>query len=252
MSWLGSVAVRPGRMTFSGRLGPSHEHVHATSLLMVATSGRIVLGDEQHQRRTAPAAVVPVGARHSVHGLLSGCLMVYLEPEGVASRRLNDRVTACGDPSSVETWVSAAQPLWTLGAQWHRDDPDAAADHALRELLGPSTTLEGAERHPVLERALSVLPEMLPAPVRLPDLASRVALSPGRLGRLFADELGLSFPVYVRWLRMRMAIERVRIGDSLTDAAHLSGFADSAHLNRVFNEMFGMSPRMIARRVVWR
>jgi AraC-like DNA-binding protein len=36
-------------------------------------------------------------------------------------------------------------------------------------------------------------------------------------------------------------------GMSWTQAAHLAGFADSAHLNRTYKRMFGITPTTIAR-----
>jgi AraC-like DNA-binding protein len=35
-------------------------------------------------------------------------------------------------------------------------------------------------------------------------------------------------------------------GGSWTDAAHEAGFADSAHLNRTFRRMLGLSPTALA------
>ena len=34
-------------------------------------------------------------------------------------------------------------------------------------------------------------------------------------------------------------------GASLTEAAHLAGFADSAHLSRTFRAMFGVAPSLL-------
>jgi transcriptional regulator GlxA family with amidase domain len=38
-------------------------------------------------------------------------------------------------------------------------------------------------------------------------------------------------------------------GGTLTDAAHAAGFADSAHMNRVCHEMFGLAPSEAVRRL---
>ncbi|MGI8814985.1 MAG: helix-turn-helix domain-containing protein [Pseudonocardia sp.] len=56
----------------------------------------------------------------------------------------------------------------------------------------------------------------------------------------------MSFPAYLRWTRLRRAVEGLRAGGNLTDAAHAGGFTDSAHLNRVCHEMFGLAPSAIA------
>lgn len=99
--------------------------------------------------------------------------------------------------------------------------------------------------------AVELIPRLLPGTVRLGDVAKHVGLSAGRLGRLFNDQVGQSFPTYVRWARLRAAVEAVRDGASLTEAAHSAGFTDSAHANRVCHEMFGLSPSAASRDLVW-
>jgi AraC-like DNA-binding protein len=36
-------------------------------------------------------------------------------------------------------------------------------------------------------------------------------------------------------------------GNNLTDAAHASGYADSAHLSRQFSDLFGVTPGAFAK-----
>jgi transcriptional regulator GlxA family with amidase domain len=103
--------------------------------------------------------------------------------------------------------------------------------------------------HPSVRRAIDLLPSLLSGPVRLTDVAEAVHLSPDRLGRLFARDVGLSFSAYVRWARLMRAMEVVRDSGTLTDAAHAAGFSDSSHANRVVHEMFGIAP-IVAQRGV--
>ena len=74
------------------------------------------------------------------------------------------------------------------------------------------------------------------------DVARRVGLSVSRLRHLFTDQVGLPIRTYLLWIRLLRAVEAIAGGRSITDAAHDSGFADSAHLWRTFRRMFGMSP----------
>lgn len=98
---------------------------------------------------------------------------------------------------------------------------------------------------------MELISQRLPEPVTLGEIATGVALSRSRLSRLFRDQLGQSFPAYVRWTRLRLAIDALRVGASLTDAAHAAGFTDSAHANRVCHEMFGLSPTQASGQLVW-
>jgi AraC-like DNA-binding protein len=49
----------------------------------------------------------------------------------------------------------------------------------------------------------------------------------------------------VLWLRLRRAVEQVQAGATLTQAAALAGFSDSAHLTRVFRTNFGLPPSAV-------
>ncbi|MBV9228376.1 MAG: AraC family transcriptional regulator [Chloroflexi bacterium] len=49
----------------------------------------------------------------------------------------------------------------------------------------------------------------------------------------------------LRWQRLLVALRTSASGASLTEAAHAAGFADSAHLTRVFRTTFGLPPSRI-------
>ena len=44
------------------------------------------------------------------------------------------------------------------------------------------------------------------------------------------------------WRRLLLAVEKLRGGASVTDAAHDSGFSDAAHLSRSFRRILGATP----------
>lgn len=75
----------------------------------------------------------------------------------------------------------------------------------------------------------------------LADAAAHVGLSNGRARHLFVEQTRLPFRTYVLWLRLMKAVEVYAKGESLTEAALASGFADSAHLSRTFRRMFGIA-----------
>lgn len=89
---------------------------------------------------------------------------------------------------------------------------------------------------------LAWLEQALEASVRVEDAAEVVGLSPSRFMHWFAEASGLSFRAYVRWLRLQRAVRTLSDGSTLTEAAHLAGFADSAHLTRTFVATFGVPP----------
>jgi AraC-like DNA-binding protein len=76
----------------------------------------------------------------------------------------------------------------------------------------------------------------------LHSLALKVSLSPSRLGHLFREQTGLPLRQYRLWLRLQKALQSLTQNHSLTVAAHIAYFSDSAHLSRTFRRMFGIAP----------
>ncbi|MEU0042915.1 helix-turn-helix transcriptional regulator [Streptomyces werraensis] len=243
-AWFGAVTLEPGRLVFSGAVGAAGLHAHAAVQVMRVTAGDVSLQDRYGQRRSVQEAWIPSRALHSVHGLGAIAVFMYCDPDSAPGRVLRDRMVG-GDRDHVDQWITAAQSAAPGGPEApgpHR------ARHAMRMTLNSGT---GPPSHPAVRRAIDRTQRLLGGPVRLQDLAEFVDLSPSRLGHLFAEELGLPFPVYLRWARLRRAMELVREGASLTQAAHGAGFVDSSHLTRVFHEMFGLAPSTVLRSVRW-
>ena len=69
---------------------------------------------------------------------------------------------------------------------------------------------------------------------------SRVAgLSPSRFAHVFTESVGIPVRPYMRWLRLQRAARELVSGRSVTQAAHVAGFADAAHLTRTFRRTLG-------------
>lgn len=77
--------------------------------------------------------------------------------------------------------------------------------------------------------------------ISLQNLANYVSLSESRLQHLFKSQIGISIKKYLQWKRLMDGIEVVIKGKDFTFAAHEAGFSDSAHMSRVFKEMFGIN-----------
>ncbi|MFC4057869.1 helix-turn-helix domain-containing protein [Planomonospora corallina] len=189
-------------------------------------------------------AIIPAGARHELraasgaHGLLA-----YLDPAHPAGRAAGARIAAAGDAGTVSTWQVAARPPATTAVTGEITAP-AALPGVLRSIGLPADGLSADTRRPpaVLSRALETVPRLIDGPLLLSEIAARVGVSASRLGHLFAEHLRLPFPAWRRWVRLLHAMEAVRGGATLTEAAHGAGFADSSHLTRVCHEMFGLAP----------
>jgi len=82
-----------------------------------------------------------------------------------------------------------------------------------------------------------------PSKWRATEVAQKLALSESRFLHLFSQELGIAWRPYLLWRRMMCATQAIINRRSATEAAHLAGFSDSAHLSRTFRRTFGMTIR---------
>ncbi|WP_245679325.1 helix-turn-helix transcriptional regulator [Actinomadura hibisca] len=238
------MRLRPGRLTFAGRLGSAHAHAHAAVQVLVVSAGEVLLTDAHDETRAVRAAVIGAGARHTLHAPDAEGVMVYLDPAGRDARAL---AASLDRSDTVASWVTAAQPVEDLLAG--RTPSVAAGDQAVETLAGLPEPPRPASAAVV--RALELLPELTGGPIRLDQVAAAVGLSPSRLRHLFVQQAGLPFSACVRWARLHAAMDVVRAGGSLTEAAHTAGFSDSAHLTRVCHAMLGLAPSTALRHLHW-
>ena len=67
------------------------------------------------------------------------------------------------------------------------------------------------------------------------------------LERSFHAKVGVPIHRYLKLVRLERAQALLRSGRSATEAAHRTGFFDSAHMNRAFKAELGITPGSYAR-----
>jgi len=93
-----------------------------------------------------------------------------------------------------------------------------------------------------LEAALAFLRQAPDAEASLEDLARLAGMSRYALIRAFRAATGLTPHAWRLNQRVNAAREHIRAGERLADVAHRLGFADQAHLQRVFKAHAGVTP----------
>ena len=198
-------------------------------------SGRLWLGRDYglivgELGRTAPHA-------HYAHQLMfspSAPITVSLEGKVTTAQRLfiPSRQTHAILDSEGEVTVLYAEPaVFDIAPLRHQD----LSLETLRDL--PRRSLGD----PRLERALAALDQQLSGKVSALALAQAAHLSLSQLERLFAHQLGVPVRRLVLWRRLRVALQLALAGNTLTEAAHGAGFADSAHFSRTMKQLFGVT-----------
>lgn len=237
--WGGAALLRPGVLAFTGSIGPTDAHAHHAVQIITATTALTVL-DGHGTRHRGTKVVVPADASHRIEVGAQEGTVVFLEPESAPGEAAHSRAVRSGWTVTPVLSSSRRRALATV------------VDDLIAHLAPTTADYGTAARHPAIEDALRLLPDMVAAgPVSGTELAAQLGLSASRLTHLFTEQVGIPLRRYVLWSRLRAAITRVQAGDDLTGAAHGAGFADSAHLTRTTREMFGLPPSALSRHVSW-
>jgi len=97
-------------------------------------------------------------------------------------------------------------------------------------------------------RVLEMIDGALDARLTIEVLAREVGLSPAHFARAFKETLGRAPHQYLLALRLERARRLIETSQhSLSEIAQRTGFADQAHLTRLFKRAFGTTPGALSR-----
>lgn len=216
-------------------------HAHHAIQVTISLGGWFTLATDGPEMRQDIVAVA-ADARH-IYGAEGLTAFLFIEPESRLGRAVARQLFDGGDLTAI--------PLARLGdfrdraiAAWRNPVRDDATLIALGRAA--VAALAGETRADIpdyrVRRMIAWAAQQVDGPVSLADAVAVGGLSASRLRHLFVEQTGLPFKTYLLWLRLTRAVEVVAAGASITQAAHDSGFADSAHLSRTFRRMFGIAP----------
>lgn len=236
-------------------------HAHDTHCLAVITSGALEV-ETAGQRRLCQRGDVVVIDADTVHAGRPGpaghwkMRVAHVQPQALA-----DTCEQLGLPrrerfGTRSPFIRDAQLSRQLyGVNWcsevgedrfKRSETLAGAliGMQLRHTRGTGA-LPAVRNEPALVRAVKArLRDELGAKLTLPSLAAEFAVTPFVLLRAFVREAGLSPHAYQQQERVRRAAQCLRAGHAASEVALDTGFADQAHLSRVFKQHTGVTPRV--------
>ncbi|MFB9263309.1 helix-turn-helix domain-containing protein [Bradyrhizobium erythrophlei] len=233
-------------------LGPAFgltPHRNATAVLAIGLDHSFDVADDPEREdgvfRSARSVLIPPNTLHHLRISRGRMAFLYLDPlsrdlAAITSRMRETTPRAAFGLAGEGAAIGILRDL----ADGHLAPGDAR--QGLDALLGIGVSAK-ADR-----RIAAALQRMRDEPFRshsLTQLGTVAGLSPSRFLHLFKAETGVPLRRYRLWSRMGAAVNAVRQGMSLTEAAHAAGFASSAHFSGTFRDMFGMMPSEFLRRL---
>ena len=111
----------------------------------------------------------------------------------------------------------------------------------------------GSQRHSTrqarktaFDAAVEILSTEFPRPIRIEEVARRVAVSPRQLQRVFADEGELGFRSYLRRIRMSHARRLLATTDlPVKEIAQRVGYGNPSQFSKAFKRVHGIPPSQV-------
>ena len=232
----------PHRLLLIGPAFDTALHRHHAAQLCVGLPGPL------HVRRSARGAwltawgfLIPPDMPHQLDAGGSKTAFLYLEPESAEYAAQRSRFEQQGLRIIQALAETGERKRWAAELA-HTTRCREASDLAKALLGEQSDASPPAPLDERVRRALRWVAAHQQEPVRLRAVARAAGASESHLAHLFREQVGLPLRRYVLWRRLRVAVEQVLAGNSLTAAAHDAGFADAAHLSRTFRDTFGVTP----------
>ncbi|MEO7989280.1 MAG: AraC family transcriptional regulator [Chryseolinea sp.] len=243
-----SLLIYSDMVVFGGNNIRTKPHAHhALEIILAKDSSTTVIHKGKHYN--SRGIILKADTVHQTFGDGSAIFM-YFNPESLFARQFHvvlkgERVIVLDDEQSLDIIEFVGKAM-----------RENVLESALKEFLSQTFFAH----HPLYafnplidERTLKVISFIqvnLERIVSMKELSETACLSESRLFHLFKTEIGIPIRKYILWCRVRKALQSVIDGNSLTQAAQISGFADIAHLNRTFVSFFGVSPSHVLKSTV--
>lgn len=215
-----------------------HAH-HALEIILSKDSSMTVIYQDKHYN--AKGVMLKADVIHQTRG--DGmAIFLYFDPESTFARQLN--FVFKGEDVMVLEDKVALNLIDFLSKSMRENFVESATKDYLLETFFSQHLLYSfnTKVDDRISNLILFIQQNLGENMVMKKLTEKACLSESRLFHLFKKEIGIPIRKYILWCRIRQAIQLVIDGNSLTQAAQVSGFADVAHLNRTFVSFFGVSP----------
>lgn len=225
-----------------------HEHPTASIDFVIGGGGLAETPGERDECRAGGIGFDPAGLRHRYRCAPCGTETVHLI---ITPRTLEEEEVG---ENPRQTLRSTRSYRVLLGLIRALDAPDASAalhvESAAREMIGMlrPDARDGRVARSRLHAAIDLLHSAVDRPVGLDELGEASRMSRGHFARAFRRAYGRTAGAYHRELRLAAAAQRLASSDEpISRVAYALGFADQAHLTRLFREHLGVTPHAYRR-----
>ncbi|MDX5297779.1 MAG: AraC family transcriptional regulator [Gammaproteobacteria bacterium] len=230
------IKLAHDRALYQGHLANTAWHRHGAPVLLVGLGRgfRVHLADGRVEH--AQSALLDANQAHILESNGEPVASLFLEPDAPETQALRHTYL------NREACVFDLVPAPTTGSRLERRIQSLDLETVL------ARSLRNTHHKPLDARIVQTLKALRSAPGIRPvrsQLAAQAGLSASRFNHLFSEQMGICFRRYRLWAQVRAGLMHLRPHARLTDLAHDTGFADSAHFSRTFRDLFGLPPSAV-------
>lgn len=233
-------------------------HAHETFSIGAITGRESIYVNGSHVEsiRAGSLVVINPGVVHACNPVKNrrwSYLMFYVDPVWLGRRQQAAGWKNAGEFQGFDIRSSTQACLFgglrdlyatLIDAQTGVEQKSHAADAFFVDLaraLKPAFSID-TPTHAVLESAARYIKENCTKPLKLKDVCTAAGLSESHLIRSFKARYGMTPHAYQINCRIEYSRVRLKQGAAIADVAIDAGFADQAHLQRVFKQLTAATP----------
>lgn len=234
------------------------KHAHETFSIGAITGGESVYLNGAHVEsvRTGSIVLINPGAVHACNPVKDrpwSYLMFYVDPAWLGLRQQAagwknaGRFQAFSNRSSVDTALfDGLRRLYAALVDMHAGiEHKSRAAETFFDGLALALKSDGSfdmPAHAQLESAARYIRQNCRQPLRLKEICAAAGLSESHLIRSFKTRYGMTPHAYQVNCRIEYSRAQLKRGSPIADVAVDAGFADQAHLQRVFKQLTAATP----------
>ena len=169
--------------------------------------------------------------------LLHGSSLHHYLDKHKLGKNIYADLSDCFNSKNIEQLKSMVKENMNL------DEVNAVRDYITKLFM--THPLEKKPRDARIEYAVKKITSMVredDEKIIVSKIADHVNLSLSRLQHLFKEHTGHTIQSFVQGLRTVKFFQTISNAKTLTEAAHMCGFTDSAHMNHVIKKLYGLTP----------
>ncbi|QVM93562.1 AraC family transcriptional regulator [Pseudomonas entomophila] len=222
-------------------------HSHESFSIGVITGGRstYLTGNARHEVAAGTTVLMNPGVVHTcnpIQGEPWSYLMLFVDMPWLQARGfVPPEATLSTSPGLYGHLLQVFAELFEDRQAGSKEARLAAFFDVLPRYLEARAGTRSVQ-HPRLDMAAAFMRAHRLDPLTLEDICAAAGLSQAYLTRAFAKRFGLTPHGYLLDLRVQHARAQLRLGRPIAEVALEAGFADQAHLQRVFKRHLAATP----------